>query len=210
VIEDYLLPKRQSQTQQRVFVIHGLGGIGKTQLAAAFSRLHKDTYSSIFWLDGRSEDQFKQSIITYASKIPEGQIPEKSRAFTSGNGGDPESVVTDVLRWLARPANVSWLLILDNFDLDYEQEDKRGVFDFQTYMSVGHGSVLITTRLPRLVQLGGSLQLKRADSHLGYAIFREWYGSKIGNLELLSIYMSFASSTYESQIFRLSRSFSSY
>jgi AAA+ ATPase superfamily predicted ATPase len=36
-------------------VLHGLGGIGKTQLAVEYARRHKDSYSAIFWLDIRDE-----------------------------------------------------------------------------------------------------------------------------------------------------------
>ncbi|KAK3935396.1 hypothetical protein QBC46DRAFT_397584 [Diplogelasinospora grovesii] len=45
------------------FVLHGLGGIGKIQLAVDFTRRHKATFSAIFWLDGRSEDLLRYSMI---------------------------------------------------------------------------------------------------------------------------------------------------
>jgi MoxR-like ATPase len=33
---------------RRAVVLHDLGGIGKTQLAAAYAKRHKDDYSGIF------------------------------------------------------------------------------------------------------------------------------------------------------------------
>jgi hypothetical protein len=36
---------------RRTVVLHGLGGIGKTQLSVAYAKRHKDSYSAIFWLN---------------------------------------------------------------------------------------------------------------------------------------------------------------
>ncbi|KAL5312912.1 hypothetical protein ACEPPN_019338 [Leptodophora sp. 'Broadleaf-Isolate-01'] len=40
-------------------VLHSLGGIGKTQLAATYTKRHKDSYSAIFWLNIKDEDLLK-------------------------------------------------------------------------------------------------------------------------------------------------------
>ncbi|RYP67510.1 hypothetical protein DL771_007210 [Monosporascus sp. 5C6A] len=119
--EQCLLPRRRSRrNQRRVFVLHGLVGIGKTQLAADFARRHEAAFSSVFWLDGRSEDRLRQSLASYAGRIPEGQIHERSRNAVLNSEQDLMVVVTDVLDWLARPDNIDWLLIFDNVDQDVE------------------------------------------------------------------------------------------
>ncbi|KAH7413253.1 hypothetical protein BKA64DRAFT_719184 [Cadophora sp. MPI-SDFR-AT-0126] len=41
---------------RRAVILHGLGGIGKTQLSIAYAKRHKDDYSSIFWLNTKDED----------------------------------------------------------------------------------------------------------------------------------------------------------
>jgi hypothetical protein len=38
-----------------IVVLHGLGGIGKTLLTAAYAKLHKDNYPAIFWLNTKDE-----------------------------------------------------------------------------------------------------------------------------------------------------------
>ena len=125
-LERCLLPRSNSaQKRRRIFVLHGLGGIGKTQLTINFARRHQATYSSVFWLDGRSEDRLRQSLAGCAKRIPEGQIPERSRNIILNNEDDLNIVVADVMGWLARPDNVNWLLIFDNVDLD----DERAVGD---------------------------------------------------------------------------------
>ncbi|KAG4269056.1 pfs [Fusarium proliferatum] len=80
-LEKCLLPQRSHarRTGRKIFVLFGLGGVGKTQLSIDFARRHQAAFSSVFWLDGRSEDQLKQSIAGCISKIPKDQVPETSR-----------------------------------------------------------------------------------------------------------------------------------
>ncbi|KAG7289881.1 hypothetical protein NEMBOFW57_006258 [Staphylotrichum longicolle] len=175
-LERCLLPRSRSpRTQRRIFVLYGLGGIGKTQLAADFARRHKATFSSVFWLDGRSEDHLRQSLAGYASKIPKGQIPDRSRKLVSTSNDDVNVVVADVLDWLARLDNVDWLLVVDNVDQDSDQGSETGAYDIRRYLPGDHGSVLITTRTARLAQLGDSRRLRKVDEGLDKAIFQRWY-----------------------------------
>ena len=44
-----------SNPRLNVFVIHGLGGIGKTQLAVEYARRNHNRYSALFWLDQRGD-----------------------------------------------------------------------------------------------------------------------------------------------------------
>ncbi|KAG7289879.1 hypothetical protein NEMBOFW57_006256 [Staphylotrichum longicolle] len=179
-LERCLIPRSRSpRTQQRIFLLYGLGGIGKTQLAADFARRHKATFSSVFWLDGRSEDRLRQSLAGYASKIPKGQIPDISRDSVLDSEKDVDIVVADVLDWLGRPDNVDWLLIFDNVDQDLEQGSETGAYDVRRYLPGDHGSVLITTRLSRLAQLGDSRRLRKVDKELSEAIFKRWYGPEL-------------------------------
>jgi hypothetical protein len=184
-IEKCLSPRRRSQnTQRRVFVLYGLGGIGKTQLAVNFARQHKAAFSSVLWLDGRSEDQLKQSLASYAGRIPEGQIPERSRNAVLNGAQDLNIMVADVLDWLARPDNIDWLLIFDNVDQDVEQGGETGAYDVRRYLPGDHGSVLITTRLARLAQLGASQRVRKADEELGKTIFDQWRGAELGEISV--------------------------
>ncbi|EXL47749.1 hypothetical protein FOCG_11898 [Fusarium oxysporum f. sp. radicis-lycopersici 26381] len=47
-----------------------------------------DTFSSVFWLDSRSEDRLKQSIAGCIAKIPEGQVPGASRRWAEAYSQD--------------------------------------------------------------------------------------------------------------------------
>ena len=150
-----LLTQRQS-CRQKVFILHGLGGIGKTQLAVEFARLYHRRFSSVFWLDWRSEDSLKRSVASCASRIPEGQILKTSRECFADGKGDLDAVVREVLDWLAKPENTDWLLIIDNVDREHNSRTSDPeAYDVKRYFSgADHGAVLITTRLAKLEQLG--------------------------------------------------------
>ncbi|OCK72888.1 FabD/lysophospholipase-like protein, partial [Lepidopterella palustris CBS 459.81] len=184
-LERALLPQRQKY-RQKIFVLHGLGGIGKTQLAVEFARRHNRRFSSVFWLDGRTEDSLKQSIANSASKIPEGQVAEASRTYSAGNSGDIDAVIRDVMGWLNRPDNTDWLLIFDNVDREYRQDNTDpNAYDINRYLSrANHGSVLITTRLTKLAQLGVSWKLNKVSSSQASEIFQNRYSRNYDPVEI--------------------------
>lgn len=50
-----------SHNNRTCVVLHGLGGIGKTQLAIEYIRRHKEKYTAIFWLNANDQDSLKLS-----------------------------------------------------------------------------------------------------------------------------------------------------
>jgi hypothetical protein len=185
-LEQTLLPRRQ-YGRQKVFVLYGLGGIGKTQLAVEFARRHYRKFSSVFWLDSRTEDSLKQSIVTCASRIPEGQIAESSRAYSATSAGNVNAVVRDVMSWLSRPDNMDWLIIFDNVDRERGGANADpNAYDVTRYLpGADHGSVLITTRLANLEQLGTSWRLGRLSKEQMEALFLNRYGGGCGKAIML-------------------------
>lgn len=187
-LERALLPQRQN-SRQKVFILHGLGGIGKTQLAVEFARLHHRRFSSVFWLDGRSEDSLKRSIASCASRIPESQISETSRMYSEGGSGDLDAVVKEVMSWLAQPDHANWLLIFDNVDREYSPRNADpDTYDIKRYLSsADHGAVLITTRLAKLEQIGDSQRLGKVDKGQAEAIFQGRYRRKYGEIQKILV-----------------------
>ena len=55
-----------AQDRRRIHVLHGLGGIGKTQLAIAYARKHQQRYTAILWLNGNSWDTLVHSFAVFA------------------------------------------------------------------------------------------------------------------------------------------------
>ncbi|THZ88642.1 purine and uridine phosphorylase [Aureobasidium pullulans] len=50
-LERFFFPQQSHDTRRKIFVVHGLGGIGKTQLSIDFVRQYQTKYSAVFWLD---------------------------------------------------------------------------------------------------------------------------------------------------------------
>jgi hypothetical protein len=172
-----LLPQHEPNQRQQI------------QVVVEFARRHHRQFSSVFWLDGRSKDTLKRSIAGHASKIPQGQIVETSRTYTDDSSADVNAVVRDVMAWLARPDNTTWLLIFDNVDREYRaQGGDPDAYDVRRYLSgADHGSVLVTTRLARLEQLGDSQQLGKVSKQQGRSIFTSWYTKKHGKRKAVQI-----------------------
>jgi hypothetical protein len=63
----------QGHKRRSAVVLHGLGGIGKTQLATKYTTRHKEKYSAIFWLNANDEDSLKLSFRDIAQRVLEDQ-----------------------------------------------------------------------------------------------------------------------------------------
>ncbi|GLB39581.1 putative patatin-like phospholipase [Lyophyllum shimeji] len=111
---------------QHVCVLHGLGGVGKTQIAYQFvERCAKEhRFSEIFLVDASNVD----TITTDLSNISLGK--------NIGESAD------EALRWLADQHH-EWLVLFNNAD-----DVKLDLFEF--FPPCSHGNILITTRNPEL------------------------------------------------------------
>ena len=174
-LESKLLPKPGSR--RKVFALHGLGGIGKTQLAAEFARRFCHHFSSVFWLHGETEDSLMRSLAACAGRIPKGQISEANRTLREPD--DARVVAKEIKIWLSQKSNSDWLIIVDNFDKEYKP---NSIPDFITeYISeADHGSIFFTTRLASLSELGPLLELGKLDRHQAQKILQSWLGRKYG------------------------------
>jgi hypothetical protein len=109
-----------------------------------------------------------------------------SKAYSTGGDGDTKAVIAEVMGWLAQPDNTDWLVVFDNVDREYSPRNSDpGSYDVRKYFSgTDHGSILITTRLARLEQLGDARRVNRVDQVQAQAILETWYKSKYGELSL--------------------------
>ncbi|MGC4888903.1 tetratricopeptide repeat protein [Micromonospora sp. DT227] len=103
---DLMRAARTGRTAVLTQVLSGMGGVGKTQLAAQFAR-HLDTNGELdvlVWVTASSRDAI---IAAYA---------EAARAVGVATADlEPETAAGRLLVWLER-ANRRWLVVLDNLD----------------------------------------------------------------------------------------------
>ncbi|MCJ1377833.1 hypothetical protein MMC17_000929 [Xylographa soralifera] len=164
-IEEALLPV--SSEHQRIVVLQGMGGIGKSQLARSYASKHQNIYSAIFWLDAKTEQSLKRSVALIAEQIPLPDVLDAGRRIRYGDAG-VDAAAHAVFDWLCLKDNTDWLLVFDNVDShlssEYQEDELSATsgsgiaaYDVYKYVpEVSHGSLLITSRLSFLSRAFGA------------------------------------------------------
>ena len=134
---------------QRIAILGGLGGIGKTQLAITYAKRRWKCYESVFWLNASSKATLQGSIRSIAERV---------RILTAGGSSpDDDQACTQISAWLSEPDNTRWLLIFDNYD-EPEKYDIKQYFPY-----AWQGSIIITTRSPEKVNGGTVISIRELD-----------------------------------------------
>jgi transcriptional regulator with XRE-family HTH domain len=121
------------------YAVHGLGGIGKTQLAIEYAYRYVLEYTAVLWLQAESEENIATCFLAIAELL---QLPKQQDSR-------PQHVIAAVQRWLS--THSKWLLIWDNLE---------EIELLWRYLPAGHqGKVLITTRCQALGALVQGLEL---------------------------------------------------
>lgn len=176
-----LLPISRDEVHRKVFFLHGRGGIGKTQLSIEFAREHHKSYSAVFWVDGSTKERLKRSIADLASRLPQHQVSEITRSYLQEESSNLDDVVEEMLKWLSQPSNDQWLLIFDNVDREFlAPSGDPEAFDVREYFpKADQGSILITSRLTSLWQLGNHMKLEPVDQLQGESILKNSFGKSV-------------------------------
>ena len=99
-----LLEEVPGSWQHRV-ALHGLGGVGKTQLALEYAHSQRGNYDWVFWISAVRED-------TLLSGLQD--IATRTNCITTNVSLTPTDVARHVLNWMNK--RESWLLVIDNLD----------------------------------------------------------------------------------------------
>ncbi|TEY71167.1 hypothetical protein BOTCAL_0100g00040 [Botryotinia calthae] len=136
-------------------ILHGLGGIGKTQLAISYIRRHKEKYTAIFWLNANDEDSLKLSFRDIAQQVLR-HHPSTTMLSSIDLDKDLDQVVSVVKNWLDSPQNTRWLMIYDNLDnpkTSNNPDPDNSAVDIHRFLPRSdHGSIIITTRSSQVSQ----------------------------------------------------------
>ncbi|KAJ7144745.1 hypothetical protein C8R43DRAFT_563088 [Mycena crocata] len=115
---------------QRIFLLHGLGGAGKTQIALKFIEQSLSVFSDIFMIDATTTETIEADF---------------QRIALAKNSG---STMPDALKWLVSTPE-EWLLLFDSADVP-----KMNLNKF--FPQCKHGNIVITSRNPGLRVYAGS------------------------------------------------------
>lgn len=143
----------QDYSSRSCVTLHGLGGMGKTQLAITYARRQKEKYTAIFWLNANDEDSLKLSFRDIAQQVLR-HHPSTSILSNIEQETDLDQVVSAVIGWLDFPQNARWLMIYDNFDNPkISSNSDNSAVDIRHFLPRSdHGSIIITTRSAQVRQ----------------------------------------------------------
>jgi hypothetical protein len=178
---------------QKVIVLHGLGGMGKTSIALEYAFRYSKLYTAIFWFDVTSEMSLFQSARGIAERIIENYskrgfsyaqiIATLGPGVMDSNGqlASDETAgrrVTEAVKgWLAANQNDDWLLVLDNYD-NVDAVDIDLVLP-----NCDAGYVIITSRRRNLQNLGKTMAVEEIDEDSGIALFLKSANKEEANAE---------------------------
>jgi len=149
------LSTNQAVALTRSYVLHGLGGIGKTQIAVEYAYRHAQEYTAVFWIGAETPESLASSFLSIATLLG---LPEHQES-------DQGRIAAAVRRWLS--THRQWLLIWDNVeDLDllssFLPPARQGAMLFttrrQTLGTLAHGMEL----QPMMEEEGTLFLLRRA------------------------------------------------
>ncbi|KAG8738487.1 hypothetical protein FRC10_006800 [Ceratobasidium sp. 414] len=110
-------------TRQLLFVLYGLGGSGKSQMAYKFVDLYQDRFAEVIFIDATSKETIKVDLGVLAIVKQTG----------------------DALTWLTVQSQ-NWLMIFNNAD-----DTRLNLRQF--FPTCSHGNILVTTRNHRMVTM---------------------------------------------------------
>ncbi|TQV90291.1 TPR Domain containing protein [Cordyceps javanica] len=170
-MREHLLPNgcHRESPLHRVFVLHGLGGIGKTQLAAHFAYTYAKSFKHVIWLSASSEFSLRKSLAAYGKRLREIQGHQ-----ADPSGDDLVTLSRLATDWLTSTEGNGALLVLDGVGGLCGQDDALNGNYIKACLGGFQTSILITTRLAHLSQLGHSRCLQRVDCDTSISIFLKW------------------------------------
>lgn len=136
------LHERLSQGTTAVLpqALHGMGGVGKSQIAIEYVYRHMADYDVIWWIRSERPGQIQQDLAELAAELDLPVSQEVNVAVPA---------VREALR-LGRPYR-NWLLVFDN------AEELQDVRDF--FPTNGPGKILVTSRNQEWTKVASSLEV---------------------------------------------------
>ena len=124
------------------YVLYGLGGVGKTQIAIEYSYRHQGNFAIVYWLRA---DNYDTLLMSYLQLYNDPSFKAVS-SLDLGDENNLELVVMRIKSWFESCQDISWLLIVDNAD-NLETISDQKIKTIASLIPKGRGGyVLVTSR----------------------------------------------------------------
>jgi tetratricopeptide (TPR) repeat protein len=128
-----------AQSASPVQVIHGLGGVGKTQIAVEYAYLNVADYDVVWWMRAEESSTLASDFANLATEL---SLPQQ-------DAQDQRVIVDAVRKWLGH--NGDWLIVFDN---------ARSAEDLGNFIPQGStGHMVVTSRNPNWKGVARSIPL---------------------------------------------------
>lgn len=172
-MDDALLPENRLRAEdveemRQSYTVHGLGGIGKTELAREYALSRCEQFDAVFWVEAETADQLSKGFTKIASHL----------GYSDQLRNDPVATRQRVLEWLKAPKRRqlapetgseetierNWLLVFNNAD-DMDL--------LRMFWPVGQkGAIITTSRDPAARQSGPGTNLGPLDPETAATLLR--------------------------------------
>jgi len=152
---DTLAGTLDEESAVTVSAVHGMGGVGKTQLVNEYAHAHPTKYEVVWWIAAETTETIPDQFAALATRL--GLEPES----------DPDSIRTAVHEQLHQVQG--WLLVFDNAD---SVADVRNWIPSSPQPTGVPGRVVVTTRRKGFKSLGRVLDLDVFEPEAAVALIR--------------------------------------
>ncbi|KAG2414217.1 hypothetical protein HFD88_003408 [Aspergillus terreus] len=163
-------------TAPRTLLLYGIGGIGKTQIAAHYAHVIAKHSLAVCWADARDKHSvelgltrvaqcvLRSLILHYGEQVAPTIFGFSDVTSLLSDDPVPPRTTQDAIRalksWLGKKSNSGWLIVFDNYDNIEE-------FNIEEYFpNADHSRILITSRRPDLQRtVGKALDITGLDDN---------------------------------------------
>ena len=152
--KDILEDLKSGLETEGIVALHGLGGMGKTQIAVEYIQGNQNSYQAIWWIRGENQTTLEIDYVELGIKLGEINLTDKR-----------EDQIKKVRSWLN--TNKNWLLIFDN------AESQQALHNYIPDRS-GMGHIIITSRNFNWEERAKTIKVNKWTSEESLEYVRKW------------------------------------
>ena len=109
--------------KRKIYIFYDFDEIEKMQLIVVYFKKHQKIYSAILWMNDNNKNTFMQNFVAF-DKHANFNFVSKAIVVAIQNVEYVEAKARIVLKWFVFSKNRRWLMIVDNVDRNYNENDE--------------------------------------------------------------------------------------